>query len=72
MSDDLVKPIEQLEIEMWRRHSLEAAAHIRKLEARIEQLEAALRELSTDWPCCEVSKAMREIASAALEGKKSE
>ena len=43
---------------------------IKEQDDRIEQLEAALRELSTDWPCCEVSKAMREIARTALEGKK--
>jgi hypothetical protein len=34
---------------------------------RIEKLEAALRELSTDWDCCNVSKAMRAIARQALE-----
>ena len=38
-------------------------------DARIEKLEAALRELSTDWDCCNVSKAMRAIARQALEGK---
>lgn len=36
---------------------------------RVEKLEAALRELSDDWPCCDVSKAMREIARKALDGK---
>ena len=36
---------------------------------RIEKLEAALRELSEDWACCAVSKAMRDIARKALEGK---
>ena len=36
---------------------------------RIEQLEAALRELSTDWDCCAVSKNMKLIARKALEGK---
>ena len=36
---------------------------------RIEQLEAALRDLSDGWECCDVSKAMREIARKALEGK---
>tara|TARA_R110000868_G_scaffold176318_1_gene413842 strand:+ start:5731 stop:6033 length:303 start_codon:yes stop_codon:yes gene_type:complete len=37
--------------------------------ARIEKLEAALRELSTDWDCCAVSKNMKLIARKALEGK---
>ncbi|KPK59050.1 MAG: hypothetical protein AMJ59_12820 [Gammaproteobacteria bacterium SG8_31] len=36
---------------------------------RIEKLEAALRELSTDWDCCVVSKNMKLIARKALEGK---
>ena len=36
---------------------------------RIEKLETALRELSTDWDCCAVSKNMKLIASKALEGK---
>ena len=35
--------------------------------SRIEKLEAALRELSTDWDCCNVSKTMRAIAREALE-----
>ena len=38
-------------------------------EERIEKLEAALRELSTDWDCCAVSKNMKLIARKALEGK---
>jgi len=44
-------------------------SEITRLKDRIEKLEAALRELSTDWPCCDVSKAMRDIARKALEGK---
>lgn len=36
---------------------------------RNKQLETALRELSEDWPCCNVSKAMREIARKTLDGK---
>ena len=36
---------------------------------RIEKLEAALRELSTGWDCCAVSKTMKLIAREALEGK---
>ena len=35
----------------------------------IEKLEAALRELSTDWDCCAVSKNMKLVARKALEGK---
>jgi hypothetical protein len=40
-----------------------------RANARIEQLETALRELSTDWDCCVVSKNMKDIARKALEGK---
>ena len=36
---------------------------------RIEKLEAALRELSTEWDCCAVSKNMKLIARKALEEK---
>ena len=38
-------------------------------QKRIEKLESALRELSTDWDCCAVSKNMKLIARKALEGK---
>jgi hypothetical protein len=58
-------------IEMLRANgSWEADAAASKLQSqanRIEKLEAALRELSTDWDCCNVSKAMRAIARQALE-----
>ena len=36
---------------------------------RIEKLEAALRELSTDWDCCPVSQAMRRVARKALDAE---
>ena len=36
---------------------------------RMKKLEAALRDLSTDWDCCFVSKTMKNIARKALEGK---
>ena len=36
---------------------------------RIEKLEAALRELSTDWDCCVVSKNMKLIARKALDAE---
>ena len=45
-----------------------AADEIERLQDRIAALEDALRELSDDWDCCNVSKAMREIARAALKG----
>ena len=49
---------------------LETATMKRLLDSnRIEKLEAALRELSTDWDCCAVSKNMKLIARKALEGK---
>ena len=35
----------------------------------IEKLEAALRELSTDWNCCVVSKNMKLIARCALDAE---
>ena len=49
---------------------LETATMKRLLDSnRIEKLEAALRELSTDWDCCAVSNNMKLIARQALEGK---
>ena len=38
-------------------------------EARIEQLEAALLDLSDGYECCPVSRSMRAIARKALEGE---
>ena len=49
--------------------AMRRAAHVAKLEVRIEKLEAALRDLSDGWECCGVSIAMRTIAIKALEGK---
>ena len=65
------------------RNAFEGANRIEKLEtanlkqslimvghlSRIEELEAALRDLSDGWECCPVSKAMRRVAHEALEGK---
>ena len=42
---------------------------VKPMRARIEKLEAALRDLSDGWECCTVSIAMRTIARKALEGK---
>ena len=60
----------------WVAAAFVAADRIEKLEAelhhcfhRIEELQAALRELSTGWDCCAVSKTMKLIARKALEGK---
>ena len=36
---------------------------------RIENLEAALRDLCDGWECCPVSQAMRRVAREVLEGK---
>jgi hypothetical protein len=47
----------------------EAVKELQLAADRIEKLEAALRELSTDWDCCVVSKNMKLIARKALEGK---
>jgi hypothetical protein len=78
MSDDLVKRLRWLgdhaSFEPHMHHT--ATDRIEKLEAelhhcfhRIEELQAALRELSTEWDCCAVSKTMKLIARKALEGK---
>jgi len=58
---NLVKRLREKAFRTETYEMLEAAAD------RIERLEAALRELSTDWDCCNVSKAMRAIARQALE-----
>ena len=70
MTDDLVKrlwdncscnfPDAPCGAEEQCRNAFEAAD-------RIEELEAALRELSEDWDCCAVSKNMKLIAHKALE-----
>ena len=62
MNDDLVAQLRWLgDHASFEPHMHHTAAN------RIEELEAALRELSTDWDCCNVSKAMRAIARQALE-----
>jgi len=73
MNDDLVKRLREYGACGM---VFEAADRIEKLEAelhhcfhRIEELQAALRELSTGWDCCAVSKTMKLIARKALEGK---
>ena len=38
-------------------------------QKRIEQLQAALLDLSEGWECCPVSQAIRRVARKALEGK---
>ena len=47
--------------------AMRRAGHVAKLEARIEKLEAVLRDLSDGWECCPVSQAMRRVARNALE-----
>ena len=61
--------LQKKSIELWREDAWELHGKLRAAENRIEKLEAALRELSEDWACCEVSKAMRDIARKVLEGK---
>ena len=65
------KRIEDLEVgeEEWNRICNSYAAENQRLSDRIEKLEKALRELTTDWDCCAVSKTMKLIAREALEGK---
>ena len=43
--------------------------YVKPMRDRIEKLEAALRELSTDWDCCAVSKNMKLIARKALDAE---
>ena len=70
---DYVKPmrdrIEKLEEQAHYANGVAdlAMQHRNYAEQRVEKLEAALRELSTDWDCCNVSKSMRAIARQALE-----
>ncbi len=78
MTDDLVKRLRELA----GRYD-EAAERIEELDAalvrsfnnmmedgrRIEQLEAALRDLCDKWECCTVLEAMQRFAREALEGK---
>ena len=68
MSDDLVKRLRQSSSSDY---SCQGCMDTEREKAadRIEKLEAALRELSTDWDCCAVSKNMKLIARKALEGK---
>ena len=51
------------------RHVWDLCKKVEIAADHIEKLEAALRELSTDWDCCAVSKNMKLIARKALEGK---
>ena len=51
----------------WRVDGTKSSPIYNKSADHIEKLEAALRELSTDWDCCAVSKNMKLIARKALE-----
>ena len=53
----------------WQQYGPYRPSRYKEAADRIEKLEAALRELSTDWDCCAVSKNMKLIARKALEGK---
>jgi cell division protein FtsB len=65
------KRVKDLEVgeEEWNRICNSYAAENQRLSDRIVKLEEALRDLSTGWDCCAVSKAMKLIARKALEGK---
>jgi hypothetical protein len=77
VNDDLVKRLRQWDCGESTWGLLESAAdRIETLEAelhhcfhRIEELQAALRDLCDGWECCPVSQAMRRVARKALEGK---
>ena len=64
--------IKQLEEELeWEKEFRKVAAKKAwEFADRIEQLEAALDELSDGHECCPVSQAMRRTARATLEEKK--
>ena len=53
----------------WQQYGPYRPSRYKEAADRIEKLEAALRELSTDWDCCAVSKNMKLIARKALEEK---
>ena len=65
------KRVEELEASEseWQPICDSYAAENQRLSDRIVKLEEALRELSTGWDCCAVSKTMKLIAREALEGK---
>ena len=70
MSDDLKLPqVGELTLPRWQYWLARYNEVLSETSDRIEKLEAALRELSTDWDCCAVSKNMKLIARKALEGK---
>ena len=56
----------------WQQYGPYRPSRYKEAADRIEKLEAALRDLSDGWECCDVSKAMREIARKALMEKKDE
>jgi hypothetical protein len=62
MSDDL--------IERLREHIAQQQLDIVTLGQEVGRLREALRELAEDWECCGVSKAMRQVARAALGEEK--
>ena len=64
MTDDLVKRLRAENPETGLRWSLASES-----ADRIEQLEAALFDLSEGWECCPVSQGMRRVARKALENK---
>ena len=56
----------------WQQYGPYRPSRYKEAADRIEKLEAALRELSTGWDCCAVSKNMKLIARKALMEKKDE
>ena len=82
MTDDLVKRLrgygdgnnDLMDAAAYRIEQLESGQEewhriCNSYAARIDELEAALRDLSDGWECCPVSQAMRSVARKALEGK---
>ena len=70
MGFDLKLPaVGELTFPQWQDWLARYNAVLAERDSRIEKLEEALRELSTDWDCCAVSKNMKLVARKALEGK---
>ena len=68
MTDDLVKRLRS-PANVFYEYAADNGALLREASDRIVKLEETLRELTTGWDCCAVSKAMKLIARKALEGK---
>ena len=70
MTDDLKLPqVGELTLPRWQYWLARYNEVLSEKSGRIEQLEAALLDLSDGYECCPVSRSMRAIARKALEGE---